>query len=103
MNRIAVGKGVKVGAHIYKVRTGQHITDRLKEGSFYGRTYHSEEKLIMLDSKLPETQFSQTFLHEVIHAVDTIYLGSSLREKQVIGIANGLAQVMEGLGVRFIK
>lgn len=94
-------RSIKVAGHNIPIRTGKQITERLKEGSFYGRCYNTD-KSILVDGTLKPSEFSNSFIHEVIETVDTIFCDSKLNHGHVVRIANGLHQVMEGLGIRFV-
>jgi len=58
-------------------------------------THHAEKLVIALHTHgVNEQRIMQTFLHEIIHAVDEHYMGASLDEKQVGAFAAGLYQVL---------
>ncbi len=97
---INVSKGIKVAGHTYKVKSGGQINTRLKEGEYYGRCYQSERE-ILLDDSFSKEQVSNSFIHEVVHAIDSAFV-IRLNESQVKRLSNGLHQVLSDLGLSFI-
>jgi hypothetical protein len=58
-------------------------------------THHAEKLVIALHTQgVNDQRVMQTFLHEVIHAVDEHFMGASLSEQQVNAFAAGLYQVL---------
>ena len=48
-----------------------------------------------------QARVAQTFIHEVVHAIDNEYCGGVLTEQSVVGIASGVMQVLKQLGIEF--
>lgn len=60
-----IPKTIKVGAHIFTVElTKPKDTERNRTN--WGKTM-LEEKRILIDRELPESQLEETFLHEIMH------------------------------------
>jgi len=58
-------------------------------------THNAERLMITLHTRGVNNQrLMQTFLHEIIHAVDEHFMGQVLEEKQVNALAAGLYQVL---------
>lgn len=83
---------VKIGAHQYAVEYDDLIYDRDEQQEYMGRVSYQELKLQVKTGRAP-SQMAETFLHEVVHAID----GDrrlELTEHQVDQIAAGLLAVM---------
>ena len=78
MRTIHIPKKLKLGTMTYSIVS---LDD---EENYSFRGYHSWEKgKIGLTDELERPQLEIAYLHEVIHAMDAVYMGKSLREKQV--------------------
>lgn len=102
MIEIKLPKKIKVGGYDYSVILSVRGNNEVRSSNRIGETSHYSQK-ITIETDLTEQKFSETFIHEVIHSVDVIYSDSSLSESQVSQISNGLFQVLEQLGIRFVK
>ncbi len=100
--RVDISRGVKIGAHHYSIKTGKVITERLKEASYYGRCYNTDKQLFV-DGTLIESKFNETVIHEMLHAVNEVYCNSKVSESKIDGLANGLTQAFDSLGITFKK
>lgn len=98
--QIDISKGIKVGGHTYKVKSGERINERLKEGNYYGRCYY-KEKEVLIDDSQEHGQVSNSIIHEVVHAIDNEF-DTKLSESQVKRLSNGLHQVMSEWDVQFV-
>ena len=84
-------KSVQVGPFRYEVATEQKLpSDR------WGGCDHDWRR-ISLSKDMPPTQQSVTFLHEIVHAVNSVFK-ADLKERQVEVIANGLSQALGSMG-----
>ena len=95
-----VPKKVRVAGHDYKV---QYDTNRLVESGFAGDVHHgthviSLSKKCTDNTKASPSYIEETFVHEVLHCVDTQYNHKQLTEEQVVRLATGLYQVGKDLG-----
>ena len=100
-HKIKIPASIKIGGYDYEIEVSEYHTTELRDNSNWGE--HSErQRRIRFDPTALPQQISQTFLHEIIHAVDAVYQGRKLTEDSTHAIANGLLQVFEQLGVRFI-
>jgi len=59
-------------------------------------------QLIRISSDGGPQQISDSFLHEILHAVGVVYAGNEVSELHIGQMAHGLLQVMEQLGIRFV-
>jgi hypothetical protein len=102
MHEIKIPKTIKIGGFDYKIEMTEEARADLDSRNRHGEHASVLRRIRIRPNDLPQ-QTSQTFLHEVVHAIDDIYLDYSLEEKEVGQLANGLLQVFEQLGVRFTK
>ena len=95
-----IPSSLKIGGFTVSVCMDKETQKLLDEKCIYGQ-YSSLQLQIRLKNDLIPELFNYTFLHELIHAIDNIYCSDKLDEGTVNGIANGLLQVFEQLGIRF--
>lgn len=101
MYEINIPASIKIGGFDYRIEKSESHNKELQEDNCWGE--HSEkQRRIWFDSSASPQQISQTFIHEIIHAVDAVYQGRKLTEDSIHAVANGLLQVLEQLGIRFI-
>ena len=102
MKEIKIPKSIQMGGFDYTIETGKKVSSELNSRGAWGVT--AQDLLtIRLDYNASPQQLSNTFLHESIHAIDHIYLQDVLKDDQVAVIANGLHQLLEQLGIRFVR
>jgi hypothetical protein len=101
MIKVKLPKTLKIGGFDYKIKLDNKTTTDLSDRQRYRE--HSESfREIRLNTNFSEQQLSASFIHEVLHSVDTVYNHFELEEKENGLLANGIHQVLEGLGIRFI-
>ena len=98
---VDVSGGIEVGGFLWDVDGSRKAGLQVARNSNLAECKMDEGK-ISIDTNWPPVRVSESFLHEVIHAVSNIYLHSSLKERDVSVLSYGLHQVMESLGVRFV-
>ena len=93
--RIPAPKKIQVGAKTYKVK----IVDDLArfEGS-RGDVCHNRLE-IKIEKRMIPSEKETTFWHEVMHSIDQVFLAHSVDEKSIDALANGLHQVLQGMGI----
>jgi len=88
-----IPKKITIGGINYKVKRNQ-IFDDDRDGSM-----HWDNSLIKIKNGLSRDAENQTFLHEVVHAIDSSYLGDKIEDElghEFIDIlANALYQVLQ--------
>ncbi len=101
-HEIKIPRRIRVGGYDYTIGMSTAFDKELHSD---GDKVQASSRLrrIIVSSVLSPQDFSETFIHEILHAVDDIYANSSLIENQNYLIANGLFQVFEQLGIRFVK
>ena len=102
MIEISVPETIKVGGIDYEIRIDAETAKYLRHERLNGESDHNDS-IIRLDDDRPPQVFSRLFLHEVLHAIGEVYDRDRLEERDVQVVAQGLLQVMEQLGVRFVK
>ncbi len=100
MKLLRIPETLKVGGFDYEVRRGSEVTKGLEERSNFGEC-NNGHRWISVCHNLDSQQTSSTLCHEMVHAVDHVYLGDKLDEAQTHGLTMGLLQVFEQLGIRF--
>lgn len=102
MIEIKIPDTIKIGGFDYKIRTDDEAARSLQASSLVGEHSAIELVLRLHPLQVPQ-QFSNTFIHEILHGVDRVYNGGSLTEQQSSVLANGLHQIFEQLGITFVK
>jgi len=88
-----IPKSVKIGGHTFKLIYPYKCR---KNDTFYGRIRYNKEKEIHISNSGNE---GIAFWHEILHGIDWVYNGASLREKDIRCIAQGLWQVVNDIGI----
>jgi len=102
MIEIKLPKSIKVGGFDYKIDISLRRDKQLKDNDNWGE-HSGRNREISIVSDCSPQQFSSTFIHEALHAVDCVYQQSELTDKQVSALSHGLHQVLEQLKIRFVK
>jgi len=102
MNEIYIPGSIKVGGFDVSIEMSPETDKELDAKNVYG-DYTSSLKRIRLSSNYDGHQISSAFIHEALHAIDDIYNGYDLPEKVNEVLANGLHQLFEQLGIKFIR
>ena len=86
------------------VRWGGEADEELLEKEFHGLYggNRAGDRRILLDSKLNDSQFSATFIHEVLEYINGVHTGQDIDHRTITTFSTGLHQVFEGMGLRFI-
>jgi len=100
---IAIPDTIKIGGFNYTILHNKDKDIELYDNVVFG-THSAMLRRIELKTDSPPQQKSLTFIHECLHAIDDIYLCQQIKSDILIdGLANGLLQLFEQLGVRFVK
>ena len=97
-----IPKSVKVGGHIFGVKYPKVIDGGISAGEL---RYHEGilplAQFVKFDQEKPpnikaaKQSLEAVFIHEVVHAIDIIYNGHCLTEKEVKCLGEGLYQVIK--------
>ncbi len=99
---IPIPKRIKVGGLDYRIVMGRAVTIDLRDRKLWGE-HSGNMREIRLSMDAPSTQqLSDTFFHEILHAVDAVYNSDGLEERENVVLAHGLQQVFDQLGIRFV-
>ena len=99
---VKIPKRLKIGGFDYKIRTNKSTSRGLGADGKWGR-HRPTTREILIDIETSTSQVSVSFIHECLHAIDSIYGNACLSERENESLSNGLHQVLEQLGVRFVK
>lgn len=88
-------KKIKVGGHEYKVVLDDSI---LLNEQRVGEVDHNN-CIIRVHTPLAHDKAVVTFWHETVHAINYVFLDSKLVEADIAGLAEGLYQVLQGMGI----
>ena len=100
--RIPIPQTLQIGGYDYLVLCDAETDKTLALQNAVG-TEDEHPPAICLCSTLCEQEFSNVFIHEILHAVGRMYYNNGLDEGLVVQVANGLHQVFEEMGVRFVR
>ena len=98
MVEVQIPETIKIGGFDYSVCYDDDELTRRRE---WGHFWPLQRQLSLMKKASPQ-QLNCTFIHELLHAVDDIYLADQLEEGIVFSLANGLHQIFEQLGIRFV-
>lgn len=99
---IKIPKRIKVGGHIYRIKTDRGTQKRLEAAKLFGQWDSLNQEIRLYLTSTPD-RLSHTFIHETLHAIDDVYCNSHLSEDDIDALCAGLHQVLEQLKVRFVK
>ncbi|KKN11511.1 hypothetical protein LCGC14_1025790 [marine sediment metagenome] len=102
---VPVPNRVRVAASPATVSWGGKADEELLEKEFHGMYGGNRAggRRIILDSHQNDSQFSGTFLHELLEYISAIHTGQRISHRTIVTFAVGLHQVFEGMGLRFVK
>lgn len=102
MIEVRIPETIKVGGFDFKIEFSPQHDVELKENQNYGECSH-RLKRIRIETDLSPQQLSETVIHEFVHAVDGVYCNYKLTEDETKQLGNGLLQILEQLGIRFVR
>lgn len=101
MIEIQIPETIKIGGLDYRMRFDVEAQKELKYSSNWGCTTHSKQEIAFDIDALPQ-KLSETFIHEILHLAER-NAKEDLDEKIVGRLSNGLHQIFEQLGIRFVR
>ena len=102
-HEIKVPKRIKIGGIDYKVKADTEARHELSSHSWRGSSSSVKREILIHNSDVYNQQDkSVTFLHELLHSISDVYCANHVAEDDVDGLANGLHQVLEKFGIRFV-
>jgi hypothetical protein len=88
-----IPESVQIGGHVYKVDLGW-LPER---GSTRVGEVNHDTHIIGVLRRPSQSAMEETFIHEVVHAVDLVYNNSALGEDEVDALSQGLYQALKGI------
>lgn len=102
MIEVKLPRSIKIAGTDYKIKSDPKTDRDLDAHQWKGSSSPYEQEIEISTRSLPQ-QFSETFIHEVLHRVDGHYNNNKLDEGDIDRLSNGLHQVLEQLGIRFVR
>lgn len=94
MIEIKVPPKCKIGSHTYTTIFSKLLID----AQVYGRASHVQQ-VVSLNPTNRHSQNIVSWLHENLHIINSVYCAGSVAEKDIDGLAEGLAQLFEVLEI----
>ena len=92
---IKIPRQIDIGGHTYTIEFDDSLD---VDQSLWGK--HSNRQLrIQIYPNLKPSNLTVCLIHELLHAIDTIYNDRKLDETVINGLSEGLNQVFKGLGI----
>lgn len=102
MIEIKIPPKIPVGGFIIPILMDEKTDQELDAaGGLFGR-YIARLKIIQLLTRQSPQELTNTFVHEVSHAINDIY-NADVNDDGIYDLTNGWHQVFEILGIRFVK
>lgn len=103
-HEIKIPRQVKLYELICLIKHGEAITAELQEKKYYGLFLKDKNaRYILLDASQGSSDLSNTFIHECLEFINQSTLDRELKHRHMVAISNGLHQIFEQLGIRFVK
>jgi len=99
---IVVPSEVKIGGFTYTVDSSEEACERLRESKDFGHCINTKRLIRINTEDYSGQENSNTFLHELIEAINDVWCNPKLGHDEITNLCNGLHQVLEGLDVRFV-
>jgi hypothetical protein len=93
---------VRIGAQAFDVVFTDNCDDAQNLGVTKAHLNRMEIARKADGERIPEGSLTDTFMHEIIHAISITY-GLGLKERQVAGLAGGMLAVIRNNGLDFRK
>ncbi len=88
---------VQIGGHVYPI-----IQDDIQvKYDLVGYSQHRPLTEIAIERGVSSALKDETLIHEIFHAIDRVYLNSSLSEAEINALGSGFHQVLQQWGVEF--
>ena len=100
MKDVDVSRGFQIGSFHYKVASDKKVNLELNSRTRYGEC-SSVMATIKVSSEFGKERYHETFLHELIEAINTQSCNGKIKHDEIINLASGLAQVTQSLGIQF--
>jgi len=98
--KVDVSKGFELGCHHFAVFDDDETTADLRARERYGEC-SSQNQWVRISNDYNGDQYHNTFLHELLEAVNESHCNGKMKHDVLTNCANGLAQSIKSLGVVF--
>lgn len=100
---IPIPKRITLFALDCDIEVSEKVDGEMVAGQTYG-TYDAigEGRRIKICSVATPKEISNTYLHELIEFINYQVAGGKIKHEHIVGITNGLQQIFEQMGLRFI-
>ena len=103
-HEIKIPKQIKLYELTCLIKHGEAITTELRKQKYYGLFLKDKDaRHIWLDTDQSSSDLSNTFIHECLEFINQSTLVGELKHRNIVAISNGLHQILEQLGIRFVK
>jgi hypothetical protein len=99
---IQVPDKLRIGGFQYEIVCSPEEDAYLLKRGWWGR-YSEAEQLCSVSSEANSQLMSATLIEEISHAIEVVYAGKQLPHGVLKDLAAGWFQVLEELGIRFVK
>jgi len=99
MIEIKIPESIKIGGHTYLINWEPML--HRTEGR-QGRICFPSQDITLLTELHPDAEM-ESFIHEVLHGIDNVYLNDHLSEDDISNMSEGLSQVLIEMGIRFVR
>jgi len=89
-------KEIKIGGHIFKVLYPYQFREKRVDGQCDSN--QNEIRLAQVDylgAELAQSNRDETFCHEILHAINSVYCNDNIEEDDIEHMAQGLFQVLK--------
>jgi hypothetical protein len=100
MVTVKIPKKIKIGGYDYKIVSNNTMDIDLTSNGWVGSQSLMQQKIQLLSS-LSGQSLTETFIHELLHAISITYDSNKLAEEDIGQLSMGMLQVLEQLGIRF--
>ena len=95
MTKIKVPPHVTIGAHTYSISLDSSLRDENNRGAANHRTL-----AIDIAPERPPSQKLEILMHEILHAINVIWLERELEEGEIGHLSEGLAQALMSFDIQ---
>lgn len=95
--KVPVPKQIDIGGYHYSVH---FVEEQLRDAGDWGEINHRTLEIIINPARL-DSQRREALIHEVLHLIEKVFLNVDVEERTIHGIAEGLNQFFDQLGIDF--
>jgi len=100
MIEVDVSNGFDLGCFHYPVLSSKEVSKELASRGHFGECSF-DSHTVRVSEDFNTDQHHNTFLHEVIEAVNEENCNNKIKHTEITNLANGLSQVFKSMGVIF--